>query len=193
MTRAEDRLIGGRGRDQAGCRLLARTHRRGLKASVNPANQLLGEQTSEPSPDFDFTSSIGEAGWEGDGFELVGIGEIAIPEQIELQIPSEAALPSWIRTAAPDEPDPPTPLAPSQPLPDEAAAEPRAFSPLGGADGKRWQRGLLLPQVATEWGWDREMFLAQTCLKAGLPRDAWKTGATVLKFEAEVFGDGARG
>ena len=36
-----------------------------------------------------------------------------------------------------------------------------------------WQRGLLLPQVATEWGWDAETFLAQTCHKAGLPRDAW--------------------
>ena len=33
-----------------------------------------------------------------------------------------------------------------------------------------WRRGLLLPQVATEWGWDAETFLAQTCRKAGLPR-----------------------
>ncbi len=48
---------------------------------------------------------------------------------------------------APDEPDPPTPLAPSQPLPDEAAAEPRAFSPLAADDGKRWQRGLLLHEL----------------------------------------------
>jgi AmmeMemoRadiSam system protein A len=51
------------------------------------------------------------------------------------------------------------------------------------------QRGLLLPQVATEWGWDRATFLAQTCHKAGLPRDAWKHGATVWRFEAEVFGE----
>src|SRR6185295_19984167 len=36
-----------------------------------------------------------------------------------------------------------------------------------------WQRGLLLPQVATEWHWDAETFLAHTCHKAGLPRDAW--------------------
>lgn len=50
-------------------------------------------------------------------------------------------------------------------------------------------RGLLLPQVATEWQWDRETFLAQTCRKAGLPRDAWTTGATVWRFEAEVFGE----
>jgi len=50
-------------------------------------------------------------------------------------------------------------------------------------------RGLLLPQVAPEWGWDRMMFLAQTCHKAGLPRDAWKQGATVWRFEAEVFGE----
>ena len=54
---------------------------------------------------------------------------------------------------------------------------------------QNWQRGLLLPQVATEWQWDRETFLAQTCHKAGLPRDAWKHGAKVWRFEAEVFGE----
>jgi AmmeMemoRadiSam system protein A len=52
-----------------------------------------------------------------------------------------------------------------------------------------WHRGLLLPQVATEWHWDRITFLEQTCQKAGLPRDAWKTGAKVWRFEAEVFAD----
>jgi AmmeMemoRadiSam system protein A len=52
-----------------------------------------------------------------------------------------------------------------------------------------WRRGLLLPQVATEWRWDRETFLMQTCVKAGLARDAWKAGATLKRFEAEVFGD----
>lgn len=58
-----------------------------------------------------------------------------------------------------------------------------------------WQRGLLLPQVAVERRWDRETFLAQTCHKAGLPRDAWKHGADVWRFEAEVFSDnkGGRG
>jgi AmmeMemoRadiSam system protein A len=53
---------------------------------------------------------------------------------------------------------------------------------------RNWQRGLLLPQVATEWRWDKETFLGQTCHKAGLPRDAWKQGAKVWRFEAEVFG-----
>ena len=51
------------------------------------------------------------------------------------------------------------------------------------------RRGLLLPQVATEWGWDVAEFLAQTCVKAGLPRDAWRNGARVYRFAAEVFGD----
>lgn len=51
------------------------------------------------------------------------------------------------------------------------------------------RKGLLLPQVATEHGWDRETFLAQTCVKAGLPPDAWRHGATVSRFEAEVFGE----
>jgi AmmeMemoRadiSam system protein A len=51
-------------------------------------------------------------------------------------------------------------------------------------------RGLLLPQVATEWSWDVPTFLAHTCRKAGLPDDAWKDGATLWRFEAEVFGEG---
>jgi AmmeMemoRadiSam system protein A len=54
------------------------------------------------------------------------------------------------------------------------------------------RRGLLLPQVAVEWNWDREEFAAHTCRKAGLPSDAWLTGATLFKFEAEVFGDDDR-
>jgi len=51
------------------------------------------------------------------------------------------------------------------------------------------RRGLLLPQVPLEWDWDRETFLAQTCLKAGLPPDAWRRGAELQAFTAEVFGE----
>lgn len=47
--------------------------------------------------------------------------------------------------------------------------------------------GLLLPQVATEYGWGREEFLTQTCLKAGLPPDTWKKDAEIYSFTAEVF------
>jgi len=52
-----------------------------------------------------------------------------------------------------------------------------------------WQRGLLLPQVAVEWNWDAETFLTQTCRKAGASADAWKRGAKLWRFEAEVFGE----
>ncbi len=52
-----------------------------------------------------------------------------------------------------------------------------------------WHRGLLLPQVATEWNWDVEAFIAHTCQKAGLPHDAWQSGAKMWRFEAEVFGE----
>jgi AmmeMemoRadiSam system protein A len=55
------------------------------------------------------------------------------------------------------------------------------------------RRGLLLPQVATEWGWDRETFLAHTCEKAGLPKEAWKRDAKLWRFEAEVFHEGGPG
>ena len=53
------------------------------------------------------------------------------------------------------------------------------------------QRGLLLPQVPVEHNWDRLTFLEHTCRKAGLPLDAWKNGAKVEAFTAEVFGDKA--
>jgi len=49
------------------------------------------------------------------------------------------------------------------------------------------RRGLLLPQVPVENRWSRETFLQQTCQKAGLPRDAWRSGAEVYTFEAIVF------
>jgi AmmeMemoRadiSam system protein B/AmmeMemoRadiSam system protein A len=48
-------------------------------------------------------------------------------------------------------------------------------------------RGLLLPQVPVENHWNREAFLEQACLKAGLPPDAWKKGAEIFVFEAIVF------
>ena len=50
-------------------------------------------------------------------------------------------------------------------------------------------RGLLLPQVPVEYGWDRIAFLEHTCRKAGLPLDAWKNVATIEAFTAEIFGD----
>ncbi|HXG59378.1 MAG TPA: AmmeMemoRadiSam system protein A [Thermoanaerobaculia bacterium] len=50
--------------------------------------------------------------------------------------------------------------------------------------------GLLLPQVATEHGWDRETFLSQTCVKAGLPPDAWRSPeCRIERFTAEVFSE----
>ncbi len=48
--------------------------------------------------------------------------------------------------------------------------------------------GLLLPQVATEQGWDRDTFLTHACLKAGLPADAWRSPDTSIEiFSAIVF------
>ncbi|WP_031481298.1 AmmeMemoRadiSam system protein A [Maridesulfovibrio frigidus] len=48
--------------------------------------------------------------------------------------------------------------------------------------------GLLLPQVAVEWKWDRQQFLTQTCVKAGMAPNAWQDeDTTILWFEAVVF------
>ncbi len=51
--------------------------------------------------------------------------------------------------------------------------------------------GVLLPQVAVEYGWSRTEFLQQTCRKAGLPAEAWQQGATIEIFGAEVFSESA--
>lgn len=51
-------------------------------------------------------------------------------------------------------------------------------------------RGLLLPQVATKYNWDRETFLKQTCRKAGLSSNAWRQpNVEIHIFEAQVFSD----
>ncbi|MDP7282551.1 MAG: TIGR00296 family protein [Candidatus Undinarchaeales archaeon] len=50
-------------------------------------------------------------------------------------------------------------------------------------------KGLLLPQVATEWGWNEKQFLEHTCEKAGLPKDAWKDveKTKIYKFQGQIF------
>jgi len=63
-----------------------------------------------------------------------------------------------------------------------------------GKDGlivkKGHQSGLLLPQVATEWGWTSEELLMQTCVKAGLPADEWRSGTCAIqKFRANIFSE----
>lgn len=63
-----------------------------------------------------------------------------------------------------------------------------------GRDGliveKGFYRGLLLPQVPVEWKWDVEEFLSQTCIKAGLPPDAWIDEDTkVYSFQGQIFAE----
>jgi AmmeMemoRadiSam system protein A len=52
---------------------------------------------------------------------------------------------------------------------------------------KGMHRGVLLPQVPVEWGWNRADFLNAVCQKAGLPEGAWKEGAELYIFTAQVF------
>lgn len=54
---------------------------------------------------------------------------------------------------------------------------------------KDGRQGVLLPQVAVENGWDREQFLEQLCLKAGLPGNCWVEKAGLYNFSAKVFGE----
>ncbi len=77
-------------------------------------------------------------------------------------------------------------LTPDQPVKSIAEVEVGRHGLIVEQDGRR---GLLLPQVATEHGWNAETFVAHACLKAGLPRDAWRRGARLYVFEAQVFGE----
>ncbi len=77
-------------------------------------------------------------------------------------------------------------IGPFEPLADPARIDVGRHG-LMVEQGRR--RGLLLPQVAAERSWTRAIFLAQTCLKAGLADDAWRQGAAVFTFEAYVFGE----
>jgi AmmeMemoRadiSam system protein A len=76
-------------------------------------------------------------------------------------------------------------LSPLRPI----AAEDVVVGKHGLVASQGSRRGLLLPQVPLEWDWDRETFLAQTCMKAGLPPDALQRGAELQAFTAEVFGE----
>lgn len=63
-----------------------------------------------------------------------------------------------------------------------------------GRDGliitRGFRRGTLLPQVPVEQGWDRTQFLEHSCMKAGLPRDAYKDSETLIeRYSAQVFSE----
>ena len=63
-----------------------------------------------------------------------------------------------------------------------------------GIDGlmieKDGHRGLLLPQVPSEWGWNAVEYLENLCLKAGLPRNSWKQDSTrLLHFSGDIFAE----
>lgn len=76
-------------------------------------------------------------------------------------------------------------MGPLSPCPDPELIEPGRH---GLYIRKAMHSGLLLPQVATEWGWDRETFLDQTCVKAGLPKGTWRKPKTeIWWFEAVIF------
>jgi len=66
-----------------------------------------------------------------------------------------------------------------------------------GRDGiivsKSFQRGLLLPQVPVEQGWNLEQYISYGCRKAGLPADEWKKGVQIETFQADVFGEKKHG
>ena len=81
-------------------------------------------------------------------------------------------------------------LGPRRPLPDPALLR---VGEHGLAVKQGWHRGVLLPVVAVEQGWDGPTFLKHACLKAGLRPDAWLDPATTVEvFDAEEFGEPAR-
>lgn len=78
-------------------------------------------------------------------------------------------------------------LSPLRPVADVAEIE---VGRHGVQVSRGHRRGVLLPQVATKYGWDRVRFLEETCNKAGLPRDAWRDPETRIQvFTADVFSE----
>jgi AmmeMemoRadiSam system protein A len=75
-------------------------------------------------------------------------------------------------------------LTPLRTVPGPEAVEPGRHGVLLESGGRS---AVFLPQVATEQGWDRETLLTHLALKAGLPPDAWRHGASLQVFAAEVF------
>jgi AmmeMemoRadiSam system protein A len=76
-------------------------------------------------------------------------------------------------------------LSPLQPVSDPLRLEIGTHGLYVESGGKR---GVLLPQVAVQYGWDMETFLSQTCIKAGLRNSAWKEpGAKVSSFTALIL------
>ena len=76
-------------------------------------------------------------------------------------------------------------------VPDRAEVESIRVGRHGLIISRGSRKGLLLPQVAPEWGWNRLQFLDQTCKKAGLPAGAWRDPDTIVEwFEAEVWREG---
>jgi ATP-dependent helicase/nuclease subunit A len=158
MTRAEDRLyVGGwvgQRKEDAGCwyeRITA-----GLEASVAGASVAGDTEVDEHGgvprghalkKTFDFSGLLGPEGWEGEGYELIGEGRLPAGIQEELALKEAQKLPGWARELPEPEPDPPTPLAPSQPLPDETPSQGAAYSPLTPGDSARWQRGRLIHEL----------------------------------------------
>lgn len=81
-------------------------------------------------------------------------------------------------------------LGPRVPLPDPSLLRVGVH---GLVVKQGWHRGVLLPVVAVEHGWDAPTFLKHVCIKAGLRADAWRDPGTTLEtFEAEEFGDPGR-
>ena len=62
-----------------------------------------------------------------------------------------------------------------------------------GRDGiiiaEGFNRGLLLPQVPVEQGWNLEEYISYGCVKAGLHKDQWRDGVKIETFQADVFGE----
>ena len=144
MTRAEDRLyIGGwRGPREPAADCWYEMVRTGLGAVAEPA-------------EFDFADVLGAEGWSGDGLRLDGVQE-AMPETgapIGTAELAEAEPERWMLEAAPEDPAPPRPLAPSRP----GDEEPAVRSPMAPDTAPRFRRGLLvhrllqtLPDLAPE-------------------------------------------
>jgi len=163
--------------------------RRSIQAAANAEPEPRPEAPADPalaSPGAAFVTIEGPLGLRG----CIGLLEPTVPLYLTIAEMAYAAacrdprFPPLQPSELPDLHIEISVLSPLQPiLPDEV--EPGKH---GLVIRQGFRSGALLPQVASKYGWSREEFLCQTCLKAGLPSDAWRHGAEILAFTAEVFG-----
>lgn len=159
-------------------------------------SRLFGGELSLPRPTDNLTTQCGafvtihkKGRLRGCIGHITGIKPLFTGVQ-ELALSSAFNDPRFPRLTKDEYPDIDIEISVLTPLEEAASPEEVEVGKHGILVQRGFRSGVLLPQVATEQGWDRETFLNHTCRKAGLPEDCWRDEETQIQlFSAIVFGE----